>query len=260
MDGSVVGMYFSPTHGSQMVVETMAKELAGRLNVEMHEVNLTDPAERATTHSLGAQDVLVLGFPAYEGHAPMALKEALSQVVGKGTPALVATTYGNLGYGNAVLEARDILGSQGFVTIGGGAFVGKHALAENVGKGRPNAQDLKNAASFGRQMAGKVRAGRVVPANIQNDSSGKTCQSALPDAPITTEACVSCGACVKACPVGAIEEDNPKSIAATCILCGACIAACPRAAKRLDGKKATILAAELEREGAVPRSTVLFFQ
>ncbi|MCY6353738.1 DUF362 domain-containing protein [Clostridium sp. ZS2-4] len=47
-----------------------------------------------------------------------------------------------------------------------------------------------------------------------------------------TDACVSCGACVSECPVGAISQgDDQFNIdAGSCIDCGACANACPTGA------------------------------
>ena len=44
-----------------------------------------------------------------------------------------------------------------------------------------------------------------------------------------TDACVSCGACMGACPVDAISEGDPiyKIDPDTCIDCGACVDTCP---------------------------------
>ena len=41
--------------------------------------------------------------------------------------------------------------------------------------------------------------------------------------------CVSCGACVEACPTEAITEGDGKYVidADTCVGCGACAEACP---------------------------------
>lgn len=45
---------------------------------------------------------------------------------------------------------------------------------------------------------------------------------------VTTEQCISCGACMGACPFGAIEmRENKACITEVCTGCGACVEACP---------------------------------
>ena len=47
-----------------------------------------------------------------------------------------------------------------------------------------------------------------------------------------TDACVGCGACEGACPVGAVKVDGGVAVvdAGSCIDCGACEGACPTGA------------------------------
>jgi NAD-dependent dihydropyrimidine dehydrogenase PreA subunit len=57
-------------------------------------------------------------------------------------------------------------------------------------------------------------------------------------AKVIKEECVACGACVDACPEGAIAVDDVAVIdASKCLDCGSCVDECPNNAIKVDEKK-----------------------
>jgi pyruvate formate lyase activating enzyme len=66
-------------------------------------------------------------------------------------------------------------------------------------------------------------------------------QTARPEVFFVSENCTGCGACVEACPEGAIEvsEGRSKTDRALCTGCGKCAEVCPNEARNLMGRHVT---------------------
>ena len=72
----------------------------------------------------------------------------------------------------------------------------------------------------------------------------------LPRTPeVNAEACTHCGACVKACPTGAIVlGDECHTQAEACIRCCACVKRCPQHARSYHTPFAQLLSGSFQRE------------
>jgi len=66
------------------------------------------------------------------------------------------------------------------------------------------------------------------------------------------ETCIACGACVEACPQGAVRmaDGRPVTDAGRCTLCGRCVEACPAGAREITGRRVGIgdVLAEIEAD------------
>lgn len=64
-------------------------------------------------------------------------------------------------------------------------------------------------------------------------------QQPTPEILYDAERCLHCGACARACPVGAVTLQDGNTLVVDrclCTACGACVAACPGGARRLAGR------------------------
>lgn len=221
---------------------------------------------------LPADAVAVFAVPVYGGRAaPLALKR-LEVLSGAGTPAVTIAVYGNRAYEKAVKELAGFVERRGFVPVAAGAFVGEHSYSTEkhpIAEGRPDAEDLSRAASFGRAVAAKlsekgiekvdpdalpaVRTGwlpmlrfvRFVLGYRRNLKKGKIRPAAVMTDP---ERCTGCSVCTAVCPAGAITKgDELHTNAELCIKCCACVKSCPEQARRYDSPFGPVLSRNFSR-------------
>lgn len=226
-------IYFSPTHNTQKVLRAIAQGMGLEQTVEL---DLTSPAARSNPLPPVTSDLLVVGMPVYEAHLPALTLPILKKMEGRGQPAAVVVVYGNIGFGHALQELAAVAGERGFQVAAGAAFIGEHSFSYDrlpLALGRPDQEDLRTARSFGERITAKLNDLPPVPAK-----KGMAMPGTLPLIPsilppnssalfahppvLKAEACNHCGACVQACPVGAIDPDDLRIDGSKCLRCFAC--------------------------------------
>jgi ferredoxin len=154
--------------------------------------------------------------------------------------------------GSCLAELSAILSHQGFTIPGAGNFVAEHSFVCDeypVGRGRPDAADLKKADEFGRRIVGAIASGVKDITVVYRDNlyirsyvSGSTeapgfnglgegLRTAIHVSDHDDEECTKCDLCVEACPTGAIAPVTYMIEDESCIRCFACTSVCPTTAK-----------------------------
>ena len=256
-------IYFSPTHTSKQVGEAIVRG-TGITNVI--NTNLTQQATQDLVIAESALAIIVV--PVYGGRvAPLAM-DRLASVRGSNTPAVIVVVYGNRAYEKSLMELDYWAIQQGFKVIAGATFVGEHSYSTQqnpIAAGRPDADDLQFAETFGAKIRTKIEAAvdmdklYAVDVNrIQRPRQAffplfrflrkvvKLRKSGVPMPRIPavdTELCDHCGYCVKHCPAGAIAKgDECSTDVEKCIRCCACVKGCPQKARTFDTPFAALLA------------------
>lgn len=245
-------LYFSGTGNTDYV----ARYLARRLAVPDLETVLWS-VERERTADLADFDVLALGFPVYAADAPGFLQEFLHEMSpGEGRGAYVFCTKGAVA-GNAVRRNLQRLAERGYVPLGGASvgMPGSDGLAfSRTGSWMARAaleKDFDHLHTVDR-LAGRMRTAlsgmahgepveayhRPLPLSVTGvlvdwlwSALYVAFAGYLRNKLLADHQCISCGLCVRLCPVGAVElTDGRPRFDEECALCMRCIHACPQEA------------------------------
>jgi ferredoxin len=234
-------LYFSPTGTTRKVVEA----IAGGLGVDKPKhIDLTSPGTRTGQSRKIQGGLTIIGAPVYTGRVALEAVKGLQRFKAKETPAVIVIVYGNREYEDALLELQNIAIESGFTFIAGATFIGEHSFSTEgtpIAQGRPDADDLDRARSFGtmvQKKISKIKSLRnvlplTVPGNVPYRERGPNRDTS----PETSDAlCIRCGKCVEVCPVATItlKEDGVTTDKEKCLLCCACVKNCPTGARRLE--------------------------
>lgn len=261
MNKTINTMYFSATDTTKKVVLEVANEIFKNSSNEkdIKTIDFTLPSKRQSEVSFTKDNIVVIGVPVYAGRVPNKLVDYLNTIKGNGALAVCIVVYGNRDYDDALIELKDIMESDGFKVISGGAFIGEHSFSKILAKNRPDKKDLTIAKRFGDKIYKKITTENLlenvkVKGNkpyrkhyIPKDKKGHS-SDIRKVIPKTNSNCINCKLCAKICPMGSIDYDDVSKLNGICIKCGACIKKCPTHAKYFDDEKYLMHKKELEEK------------
>ncbi len=251
MINTLYAIYFSPTGNTEKITCHMAKSLAGILGCDVQVIDLTLPEAREKIYTFGDEDFVIIGAPTYAGKLPNKILPTYQENLrGNKSGAIAVVTYGNRAFDNSLAELSDTLQNNGFILCGAAAVVGEHPFSAQLGTGRPNEEDLKEAEDFVRTVAGRIRemqsgkSSENILARIPGDAEApyyvpkqENGQPAvfLKAKPLTNrKKCTECKICAQKCPMGSIDFADVGLVTGICIKCQSCIKNCPQGAKSFE--------------------------
>ena len=220
---------FSPTGGTAKVLEMLDKDFPADGKIDLCE------RRDFSGHAMTADDLCLIGVPAYGGRVPAAAVERLKQLQGNGARAVLVAVYGNRAFDDTLLELKDTAKACGFRPVAAIAAVAEHSIARQYAAGRPDAEDASQLHSFAAAIQTQLKehpeqADVAVPGNSPYCKAG-----GAPMTPKADKKCTACGICAAQCPVGAIDHTNPAATdGKTCIACMRCVAVCPEKARKIN--------------------------
>lgn len=242
---NISAMYFSPTGTTEKIVKGIANNLKIKFNCsDINYINFNRPEIRQMKQSFSKDDLVVFGVPVIAGRVPNVLLKYLQTIIGNNSLAVAIVVYGNRDYDDALIELKDILDTNGFKVIAGGAFIGEHSFSKILAKNRPDDKDMSVVNDFSKQIYDKITNGNFDTAKIKGnipyrdyykpkDKEGNPVDFRK-IVPKTNVNCINCKICTEVCPVGSIDYNDVSKLNGICIKCCACIKKCPVDAKYFD--------------------------
>ncbi len=255
----VTSVWFSPTGQSRQAVEMIRAEIPGSGAF----VDLTDWNVNRPDYGFIENEAVIVGVPVYGGRVPDVAVKRLKKLHGKDTPAVLAVTYGNRDYEDALLELKDILTEQGFRPVAGAAVSVEHNIA-HFAEGRPDEKDREKIREFGRKAA------EILEKTYSSHEIGELkVKGNHPYRPYGTFSvklkagsdCTGCGICVKNCPVQAISRTDPKVTDETCCIgCMRCVSLCPNHSRSMGTLMKLAVRQKLKKVCAERKEPEFFYE
>ena len=252
---SIYKIAFSPTGGTQKVVDRLAKTFAG----DVQEIDLTSSTTDYAGYSFHADDICFVAVPSFGGRVPAPAVSRLASMTAHGAKAVLAVAYGNRAYEDTLLELHGILVKAGFRCVAAAAAVAEHSIMHQFASGRPNQEDLDELDQFAGQIKTAIGKDVFLDAARLPGSTPYREYHVIPLHPKAGKGCTSCGLCAEKCPVGAIPTGNPSQTDNDlCISCMRCVQLCPAQARTVNKLLLAGAVQKLKKACMEPKKNELF--
>lgn len=232
---------FSPAGSTRKIGIYLAQKLSQTSGLAWEHRPFTLPKQRQEPLCFDEESLVIFAMPVYAGRIPSLLLPYVSQMKGDGAKVFLLSVYGNRHYDDALREMESLCVHAGMTVVGGAALIARHVFSDTIAKGRPDDKDyaalddhievILDAFKRGKHvsMPGKEDLTYYQPKGVSGESV-----SIISVKPATKSGCIHCLQCVRSCPIGAIDEEDPSQVPGKCMKCCACVLACPLKLKHFD--------------------------
>jgi len=232
----------------------LARALAGELETLGHEVGWVEmlSSPNAPPFDPDGWERVVFAFPVMVFRPPFAVARFLERMKARSVeaPAFALLTCGGMAahtgriLGEALREKNLRLDGVKEIVCDDSYIPFRKWLPFLLSRGRPGAEEVREARTFARTAAGEAKgpwrapggAKRAVFHAMGKRASDREVAGLLGPRHLETGLCIRCGKCARECPSGAItvgEGGVPMVEEALCVGCSACFNNCPVRAWRL---------------------------
>ena len=159
-----VQLIFSPTGG--------VKRAAGLLSAPMAEqpdiIDLSLPLNG--TPRFSPEDVCLIAVPCFGGRVPEIALERLAQTQGGGARAILLSVYGNRSDEDTLFELKGAAMRAGYMPMAAVRAVAQHSIVPAIAAGRPDEEDARRLAQFGRVIRDRLTEPNARPSRWRKKS------------------------------------------------------------------------------------------
>lgn len=156
----VIGIYYSPAGGTEIMTRTLARKI-GEILDDCSPLDVSiecfDMLREQNNIVFDDETVAVIGMPVYVGKIPLPAAAALRGIEGNGAMTLAAVSYGGRKYGNALFELKRLAEERGFKAVGAGAFMISYMASRGSARSAAPAIDTAALSEFCNAASEKIK-------------------------------------------------------------------------------------------------------